>query len=142
MQGGLDEEVEDLNRFLTVHLCRCLCMQLALTVRICRARAGIIQEPMKLTWNAALEESEMVMYETVHKLFKQTGFTADDVRLPPEQCALVYSLKVLHVKELGLCLLRACTGFSGQSLFWSWLWGRLLLQVTYFYSGAQACAED
>ena len=36
---------------------------------------------MKLTWNAALEESEMVMYETVHKLFKQTGFTADDVRL-------------------------------------------------------------
>ena len=35
---------------------------------------------MKLTWNAALEESEMVMYETVHKLFKQTGFTADDVR--------------------------------------------------------------
>ena len=45
------------------------------------ACAGIIQEPMKLTWNAALEESEMVMYETVHKLFKQTGFTADDVRL-------------------------------------------------------------
>ncbi|KAK9841816.1 hypothetical protein WJX81_004960 [Elliptochloris bilobata] len=40
---------------------------------------SIIQEPMKLTWNAALEESEMVMYETVHKLFKQTGFTADDV---------------------------------------------------------------
>jgi hypothetical protein len=45
-------------------------------------RAGIIQEPMKLTWNAALEESEMVMYETVHKLFKQTGFTAEDVRRP------------------------------------------------------------
>ncbi len=37
---------------------------------------------MKLTWNAALEESEMVMYETVHKLFKQTGFTAEDVRGP------------------------------------------------------------
>jgi hypothetical protein len=37
---------------------------------------------MKLTWNAALEESEMVMYETVHKLFKQTGFTAEDVRRP------------------------------------------------------------
>ena len=56
------------------------CVQLALTARM--ARAGIIQEPMKLTWNAALEESEMVMYETVHKLFKQTGFTADDVRPP------------------------------------------------------------
>ena len=44
---------------------------------------------MKLTWNAALEESEMVMYETVHKLFKQTGFTADDVRALSRGCALV-----------------------------------------------------
>ena len=44
---------------------------------------------MKLTWNAALEESEMVMYETVHKLFKQTGFSADDVRCPEVLCALL-----------------------------------------------------
>lgn len=43
------------------------------------ARIGIIQEPMKLTWNAALEETEMVLFETVHKLLKTTGVDAQDV---------------------------------------------------------------
>ena len=41
--------------------------------------AGIIQEPMRLTWNAALEETEMVLFESVHKLFKATGVNAQDV---------------------------------------------------------------
>ena len=40
---------------------------------------GIIQEPMRLTWNAALEETEMVLFESVHKLFKATGVNAQDV---------------------------------------------------------------
>ena len=43
------------------------------------AAAGIIQEPMRLTWNAALEETEMVLFESVHKLFKATGVNAQDV---------------------------------------------------------------
>ena len=43
------------------------------------ACAGIIQEPMKLTWNTALEETEMVLFETVHKLFKTTGVSPQDV---------------------------------------------------------------
>ena len=43
------------------------------------AAAGIIQEPMRLTWNAALEETEMVLFESVHKLFKATGVSAQDV---------------------------------------------------------------
>lgn len=34
---------------------------------------------MKLTWNAALEETEMVLFETVHKLLKTTGIDAQDV---------------------------------------------------------------
>ncbi len=39
---------------------------------------------MKLTWNAALEETEMVLFETVHKLLKTTGVDAQDVSsLPP-----------------------------------------------------------
>ncbi len=37
---------------------------------------------MKLTWNAALEETEMVLFETVHKLLKTTGIDAQDVRIP------------------------------------------------------------
>ena len=45
--------------------------------------AGIIQEPMRLTWNAALEETEMVLFESVHKLFKATGVSAQDVSHPP-----------------------------------------------------------
>nr|BBJ25283.1 3-ketoacyl-ACP synthase-2 [Coccomyxa sp. Obi] len=40
---------------------------------------SIIQEPMKLTWNAALEETEMVLFETVHKLLKTTGVDAQDI---------------------------------------------------------------
>ena len=44
--------------------------------------AGIIQEPMRLTWNAALEETEMVLFESVHKLFKATGVSAQDVSHP------------------------------------------------------------
>ena len=34
---------------------------------------------MRLTWNAALEETEMVLFESVHKLFKATGVSAQDV---------------------------------------------------------------
>ena len=34
---------------------------------------------MRLTWNAALEETEMVLFESVHKLFKATGVNAQDV---------------------------------------------------------------
>ena len=45
--------------------------------------AGIIQEPMRLTWNAALEETEMVLFESVHKLFKATGVSAQDVSHSP-----------------------------------------------------------
>jgi hypothetical protein len=37
---------------------------------------------MRLTWNAALEETEMVLFESVHKLFKATGVSAQDVRFP------------------------------------------------------------
>ncbi|CAK0756109.1 hypothetical protein CVIRNUC_002426 [Coccomyxa viridis] len=40
---------------------------------------SIIQEPMRLTWNAALEETEMVLFESVHKLFKATGVNAQDI---------------------------------------------------------------
>lgn len=38
---------------------------------------------MKLTWNAALEETEMVLFETVHKLLKTTGVDAQDVSHRP-----------------------------------------------------------
>ena len=48
-----------------------------------RACPGIIQEPMRLTWNTALEETEMVLFETVHKLFKTTGVSPQDVRALP-----------------------------------------------------------
>ncbi len=34
---------------------------------------------MRLTWNAALEETEMVLFESVHKLFKATGVSAQEV---------------------------------------------------------------
>ena len=34
---------------------------------------------MRLTWNTALEETEMVLFETVHKLFKTTGVSPQDV---------------------------------------------------------------
>ncbi len=34
---------------------------------------------MRLTWNSALEETEMVLFESVHKLFKATGVSAQDV---------------------------------------------------------------
>ena len=34
---------------------------------------------MRLTWNSALEETEMVLFESVHKLFKATGVNAQDV---------------------------------------------------------------
>lgn len=52
-------------------------------VFLCDTVAGIIQEPMRLTWNAALEESEMVLFETVHKLLKATGVSAQEVKAIP-----------------------------------------------------------
>lgn len=36
---------------------------------------------MNLTWAGALEESEMVMYGTISKLFEQTGYRPDQVGL-------------------------------------------------------------
>ena len=40
---------------------------------------SIVQEPMRLNWESALEETEGVLYETVHKLFKQAGVGAQDI---------------------------------------------------------------
>ena len=44
--------------------------------------AAIVSEPMRLNWTGALEETEMVMYDTVGKLFKQTGYAPEDVSFP------------------------------------------------------------
>ncbi len=46
---------------------------------------------MRLTWNAALEESEMVLFETVHKLLKATGVSAQEVRAVPAQIHRAFS---------------------------------------------------
>lgn len=56
-------------------------MLIAVILMLDALPTGIIQEPMRLTWNAALEETEMVLFESVHKLFKATGVDAQDVSL-------------------------------------------------------------
>ena len=67
------------------------------------AAAGIIQEPMRLTWNAALEETEMVLFESVHKLFKATGVNAQDVSPP-----LFSASAVTLLRSCSACLACPC----------------------------------
>ena len=85
--------------------CMALCSALrALLTGGLRACAGIIQEPMKLTWNTALEETEMVLFETVHKLFKTTGVSPQDVRpLPLPGCGSS------RCAAAAVCLARVCS---------------------------------
>ncbi len=74
---------------------------------LCAAVAGIIQEPMRLTWNAALEETEMVLFESVHKLFKATGVSAQDVSHSP---ALSWPDLIIRAAQPG----KACSSMPEQ----------------------------
>ena len=82
---------------------------------------------MRLTWNTALEETEMVLFETVHKLFKTTGVSPQDVRLhglieSPLHSGLRCACFAEHL-SLGVCAWRCaslewcshCTPHGAQS---------------------------
>ncbi len=69
---------------------------------------------MRLTWNSALEETEMVLFETVHKLFKATGVQPQEARCP--SCCLFRLLPQSSACMLCTrpCCCSTCKKLAGQ----------------------------